>query len=100
MIDWSILNETCLSTFAETVTFNLTAGDVELQAVFDKESPNGDIGGAPFSNDYYTLELLQSDITAHGIALRDTVTVRGIGYQVLEMADDTAGMATLKIRRY
>jgi hypothetical protein len=100
MIDWSILNAACLSTFAETVLFKLMGGDVPLQAVFDIERPKDDIGAAPFSNDYYTLELLQSDINANGIALRDTVTVRGVDYQILEIADDTAGMAMLKIRRY
>jgi len=100
MIDFSALNAACLAAFTEPVSFELTGGDVVLPAVFGLEQAKGDIGGAPFGNDYYTLELLQSDITGNGIELRNTVNVRGVRYQILELMDDTAGMATLKIRRY
>jgi hypothetical protein len=100
MISYSELNAAIMGTFAEPVTLIRQAGNIVVQAVLDMESPGERIGSATYTSDYYTLELLQADVDAYSIAQRDTISVRGVSYQVLELMVDVAGMATLKIRRY
>lgn len=95
------LNQTVLAVFAEPAAVQTAAGAVFLQGVFDDEyTPEGVTGNVQFRDRSHTLQILTSDLTANQVALRQTVTVRGKPYQILEIEDDIAGMSLLSLRRY
>jgi hypothetical protein len=99
-IDLAALNNLCLSAFAEPALFSTFDGEKSLKAIFELNMITEGVGSANFSSFYSALTLLKSDIDANQIALRDTVQVRDISYQILEISEDIAGMAKLKIRQY
>ena len=94
------LNTAVLGAFSEPVFFDVTAGVIVLPAIFDVKPVDHHFGGAGFADDRYTLQMLSFDVDAHSITAKQTVAVRQINYQILSLDQDTAGMTTLKIRRY
>jgi hypothetical protein len=100
MTDFAILNRVAINAFAEPVFFDVTAGVIVLPAIFDVKPVDHNFGGAGFADDRYTLQMLSFDVDAHSIAAKQTASVRQINYQILSLDQDTAGMTTLKIRRY
>lgn len=100
MIDFIDVNAAVLSDFAEPVLFALPVGSVFLPAIYDTEQDIDRVADLPVNGDVKTLSMLQSDVDAHSIQIRETVTVRGINYQILDIAHDAAGFSTLQIRRY
>jgi hypothetical protein len=98
-VNYDSFNAACLNTFSEPVSFIKTSGNVALQAVFDRQLPTETIGGAVFIDNAYILTLPSAAISANAIGLRDTVSVRGLAYQILDIIDDTGGLSVLKIKR-
>lgn len=94
------LNDSVLTAFGESFTYKGQGGDVVLEGVFDENIDREQIGGIGLSDRIFTLCLKQTDVAANGIALRETVMVRGVYYQILDIHIDVADMATLILRAY
>ena len=94
------LNDSVLATFGEPFTYKKTSGDVILQGVFDESIDRERIGSIGLQDRVFTLSLQQADVAANGIALHETVMLRGLYYQILDIHTDVAGMATLILRAY
>ncbi|MGR8932652.1 MAG: head-tail joining protein [Gammaproteobacteria bacterium] len=94
------LNDSVLSAFGEPFTFKGQSADVVLTGVFDERIDREAVGGIGLSDRVFTLSLRQSDVETAGITLRDTVQVRGLDYQVLDIHTDVAGMTSLILRAY
>lgn len=94
------MNDSVLTTFGEPFTYKGAAGDVVLQGVFDESIDQEQIGGIGLRDRVFTLSLQTAHVAANGIALRETVRVRGLDYQIIDLHTDVAGMATLILRAY
>lgn len=89
-----------MGTLGEPARFKLEDGDRVLNTLFDVENESNGIGALPFAGGHYTLTVAQDAVELYGIGLRQTVTVRRVDYQIIDMVSDTTGMAVLKIRKY
>lgn len=98
---FDVLNAAALAVFAEIFTFKGNGSlNVPLQAVFDDQVKQEALAGAGFGDRVYTLQLLKTTVDSNAIALRDTVAVRGVDYQIIDLQTDSTGMTTLTLRRY
>lgn len=94
------MNEAILSAFVEPFTYKAAGGDLLLQGVFDDQVQQRDLGGVGFTDRLYTLSLDSAVVIAQGIALQESVVVRGVYYQVVDIHADVTGLATLMLRKY
>lgn len=97
---FDVLNSVCLSAFAEPFTYHSETAPVLLQAVFDDKPQTEHLQGASYGNKRFSLQLEQSTVEANAIQIMQTVTVRGVDYQIIDMDSDISGMATLGLRRF
>jgi len=94
------MNDSVLTVFGEPFTYKGPGGDVILEGVFDEKVDQERVAGIGLADRVFTLSLKQSDVESNVIALRETVQVRGLVYQILDIHTDVAGMATLILRAY
>lgn len=95
------LNNVCLDVFSEPFVYKGNgAAYVLLQGVFGDQVNQETMAGAGYADRIYVLQLLQTTIDNNGIKLRETVNVRDIDYQIVDLQTDSFGMATLSLRRY
>jgi hypothetical protein len=98
---FDILNQATLAVFAEPFTYKGNGSlSILLQGVFGDQVSQEAMAGAGFGDRVYNLQLLQTTVAANAIGLRDTVEVRGVGYQVIDLQTDSTGLTTLHLRRY
>jgi len=97
---FNALNNSTLDVFAESFALNNVNGDIVLQGIFSEQRQDEQLSGAGFFDKTFTLELFQSTVDYYAINTSNTVTVRGIRYQIIGRDVDTTGMATLHLRRY
>jgi len=94
------LNESVLTVFGEPFTYKGSGGAAILEGVFDERVDQERIGGIGLADRVFTLSLKQSDAESSAIAIRETVQVRGMNYQIIDIHTDVGGMTTLILRPY
>lgn len=89
--------------FGDKAVFHLPTGAVELDVVLRDRSDVEALGKSTALSDHSLLiDILNSDIAAYQITVRQTVTVRGTDYQLIKANPDESadGITVFDIRKY
>jgi hypothetical protein len=95
------LNASLLKTFGEAVLVNKTGGVSSINAIVERIEQNTSLGSVVFNDAQLRLTMAQADLTRCPLGEINTINVRGLEYQALEIIPDViGGLATIKIRKF
>ena len=99
-MNFATLNTNSVSLFGKSISYNaIGAGVVNIKAVFDKNYEGVDPGtGALVQSTEPVAHVVLSDLPRHP-AQDDELTIDGITYYVVNVQEDSEGMAKLALHR-
>lgn len=87
--------------FAEPFTLKRQGyPDAPLNGIFTQEISDKTLGAATFTDRLYHLHLEQTIATDYKIAPQQSVTLKNITYQIVDVQNDTNNLSTLTLRRF
>jgi hypothetical protein len=93
------LNDAMLSTFADPVTITLTDNTALIvPGIFARERDDVEANVAPSWR--YTVTVKTEDVQSFAVAKRNTVTVGGVIYTIIDILPDDGGMTKYLVKRY
>jgi hypothetical protein len=91
-------NQIFINRFGEDVTFTLSNATLTLKAIVERENFVDTPANTKINNEVLVLNVLQNADSA-SISRRDSVSVRGKNYSVVEIGDDLDGFTMIRIAR-
>ena len=98
-MNFDSFNAAQLRTFGEVVKIKTASRMLILKAIVEADTHSDNVAQVQINHQSLLLYIDETELKNKGVERRQSVTVRGKNYTIVEIGDDMGGMAVIRVSR-